>query len=155
MKADPKEGGRRYPKMKQEDLGDHDVVIFTIQDYEQRKMPDGNLLRLLHFAELEEADLPLRLNATQLEYLIAGLGSDETNDWIDKQVPIEKVTKQGPDGQDYDVVWVCAPESWPHLFKDAGLPIPSYVAALAKAVKPAAKKPAGIRRAKSGKGKRK
>ena len=141
-KVDPREGVRSFPKMRQEDLT-ADVEVFTVAGYEQRKMPDGGLVKELLFEEVE--NLPLRLNKTQVEYLIAGLGCDDSDDWAGKQVPVEKIKVQGPDGKDHNVVWVCAPETWVLYFKEAGIPVPDYAAKLVKevkAAKPATRKPA-------------
>lgn len=151
MRADPNEGVRSFPKLTQEDLGTDDVVVFTVSGYEQRTMPDGGMVKELHFEEI--GGVPLRLNKTQLGYLIDGIGSDDTDDWTGKQVPVEKITKQGPDGKDYKVVWVCAPESWAYIFREAGLPVPAYATKAVKVVQsaaPARKAAKGIKRGASG-----
>lgn len=146
-KVDPREGAKSYPKLTQSDLGQDDVVICTVMEYEQRTLPNGDMVKELHLEEF--GGLPLRLNRTQVQYLIDGFGSDESDDWKGKQLPIEKTTKQGPDGADYDVVWVCAPESWASIFREAGLAVPVYAARNAKTVKPVKPEPKAKARRKS------
>jgi len=122
MRVDPNEGGKVWPRLSQTDL-EADAAVLTIASFEERKLPNGDLIRELFFSD---ADKPLRLNKTQLKYLIEGLGTDETDNWKDCIVPIEKVTKEGPDGTLHDTVWISAPDTWAGLFRESGLKLPRH-----------------------------
>ncbi len=66
----------------------------------------------------------LYLNATSLQHAVAGFGSDETDNWTDKSVPVivvqteftdrvTKVTRTGPG------LWVAPAEDWKRLLRTA------------------------------------
>jgi len=122
MRVDPNEGGKVYPRLSQDDL-EADAAVLTVAGFEQRSLPNGDIVRELFFSD---ADKPLRLNKTQLKYLIEGLGTDESDSWKGCIVPIEKVTKEGPDGKLHDTVWISSPESCAGLFRESGLKVPRH-----------------------------
>ena len=121
-KVDPSKVGRETARITQDDL-EEDVAILTIRKYEEKEFTDaqGKQTRASLFFE-ETGELPLRVNKTQAGYLVEGLG-DESNDWIGKQVPVEKTEAEFPmgSGKMHPVVWVCAPEQWARIFAEAGV----------------------------------
>lgn len=122
MRVNLNDGPQIPKKLEQGDLS-ADVVIVTIAEFSQVKLKNGDLVRHLYFREL---DKPLRLNKTQIAYLIEGLGTDESTNWVDCVVPIERTEKEGPDANMHNVVWVSAPESWASLFAEAGEKLPAH-----------------------------
>ena len=137
-RARPGDYGKSRPKIEWDDL-EEQVAVLTIAGYEQgkddREDPPRPFL-LLTFKET--GDSVLFLSKTQIEYLIKGLGTDEMDDWIGQQIPVERVRKQYG-SEEYKKVWVSPPEDWAEY--DVGKKRPR-----ARPVKKAAKKTAKRKR---------
>lgn len=77
------------------------------------------------FMELHEfPGKGLYLNATSQDNAVAGFQSDETNEWIDKQVPVIEVQAAFEDRVTHVTtskpgLWVAPPEQWKKLLRDA------------------------------------
>ena len=116
-KARPDKLGTSRPKVMPDDLED-DVALVTIAAFEEGEVDDAEsasgkrYTAFLSFHELGEK--VLYLNKTQMEYLIAGLGSDDTDDWVDQQIPIERTRKQFG-SKSFDKVWVAHNDEWTDL----------------------------------------
>lgn len=115
-KASPDKLGTSRPKVMPDDLDDDvDVALVTIAAFEEGEVDDNEsasgkrYTAFLSFHELGEK--VLYLNKTQMEYLIAGLGSDDTDDWADQQIPIERIKKQFG-SKSFDKVWVVHNDEW-------------------------------------------
>lgn len=66
----------------------------------------------------------LYLNATSQQHAVAGFGSDETDTWLDKQVPVIVVVSEFEDpttGKKTPTrsLWIAAPEDWKGLLRTA------------------------------------
>lgn len=106
--------GTATPKITIDDL-EEDVAIVTIVGYEEDEIDDpeaadGKRLLAKMFFE-ETGDKCLFLNATMVDELTEGFGSDDSDDWINKKVPIEKrKVKFGRDK--FDKVYIVPAEDW-------------------------------------------
>lgn len=109
MKANRDKLGSRTPKLTVDDF-DGDVVVATIAGYEEFEVDDGDRTCATLLFE-ETGDKALFLNVTMMDDLIAGFETDETDDWIGKQVPLEK-RKSAFKGKTYNKVYVVPHEDW-------------------------------------------
>lgn len=113
-KVDPNKHGSSKPKLTVDDF-EEDVAILTIASFEEAEIddtesPDGKRMLAMLFFE-ESGDKAMYLNKTQLEYLIEGLESDDSDDWVNRQVPVE--IKRGTfRGKKYEKPHVVDPEEW-------------------------------------------
>lgn len=122
-KVDPNSIGKGgAARITQDDL-EEDMAILTVTRYEERKFKgaEGPETRAALYFE-ETGELALRLNKTQVGYLVERLG-EESDAWVGEKVPIEKTQSEFPmdSGKMHDVVWVCAPEQWDRIFAEAGI----------------------------------
>lgn len=122
-RIDPKEfAGGSTPKITHDDF-DGDYTILTLTSFEKVDVPDDSVesgtrkSAVLTFEETE--DKVLWLNGGMIETLVAQLGDDD-EEWIGKQVPVEKYTSRYR-GKEYDKVRVMATEEWTKAFKEAGV----------------------------------
>lgn len=121
MKASREKMGSRTPKLTVDDF-DGDVVILTIAAYEEFVMEQEEPPRLCATLLFNETgDKALFLNATMMDDLIAGFGTDETDDWIGQQIPLEK-RKSRFKGRQYDKVYVVAHEEWDEYLEPKSKP---------------------------------
>lgn len=109
MKASREKLGTRTPKLTVDDFSGKNV-IGTITGYDEFEVPGEDRLCAVLFFE-ETGDKALFLNATMMDDLIAAFGTDETDKWIGKKVPLEKrrVTFKG---KTHDKVYVVSHEDW-------------------------------------------
>lgn len=111
--------GTRTPKLTPEDL-EHDVEVGTIAGYQEDEIDDPEredgkrLLAKLFFEET--GNKALFLNVTMMDDLIEGLGTDETDDWVGQQVPIE-ARKSRFGTKTYNKVYIVAHEDWGKYLK--------------------------------------
>ena len=106
-KANPKALGKAAPKLVPDDL-EADVAVLTIAGYEEAtadddEAPGGKRLDAWLLYE-ETGDKRHYLNVTQAQRLVDEYG-DETDDWIGKPCPVEKV-KKSFGGKVFPKVWV-------------------------------------------------
>ena len=111
--------GSRTPKITPEDMT-QDVEIATIAGYEEDEIddpeaPEGKRLLAKVFFE-ETGEKALFLNATMMDDLIEGFGTDETDNWVGKKVPLE-VRKTKFRGKTYNKVYVVSHEDWAKFLK--------------------------------------
>ena len=72
------------------------------------------MLAMLFFEE--SGDKAMYLNKTQMEYLIEGLESNDSDDWAGKQVPVE--VKRGKfRGTPYEKPYIVDPNEWDEYLK--------------------------------------
>lgn len=118
-KVDPTKHGSSKPKLTVDDF-EEDVAILTIASFEEAEIddseaPDGKRMLAMLFFE-ESGDKAMYLNKTQLEYLIEGLDSDDSDDWAGQQVPVE--IKRGTfRGRKYEKPHVVDPDEWKDYLK--------------------------------------
>jgi hypothetical protein len=113
-KVDPNAHGSARPKLTVDDL-EEDVALLKIASYEEAEIddteaPDGKRMIAMLFFE-ETGDKAMYLNKTQLEYLIEGLDSDDSDDWAGHVIPVEKRSGSYR-GRKYEKVHVCDPDEW-------------------------------------------
>ncbi len=118
-KVDSSEFGSARPKIEWDDL-EEDVAVVKLVGVERGEVddadkPSGKRATLMLITE-ELGDKVLYLNKTQIDYLIAGLGSDDTDDWVGQQIPIER--KRVPFGKEsHKKVWVVHDSDWAEYMK--------------------------------------
>lgn len=107
----PDDYGKSRPKVEWDDMEDEVslVVIATVETGEDDRDDPPRPFVLLTFEET--GDSVLFLSKTQIEYLIEGLDTDESDDWVGKQIPIERVKKQYGK-KTFKKVWVAPPKDW-------------------------------------------
>lgn len=113
-KVDPTKHGSSRPKLSPSDL-EEDVAILTIASYEEAEIddadsPEGKRWIAMLFFE-ESGEKALYLNKTQIEYLIEGLESDDSDDWPGKMIPIE-VRRGRFRGTPYEKCHIVDPVEW-------------------------------------------
>lgn len=113
-KVDPTKHGSSRPKLSPDDL-EEEVAILEITSFEEAEIEDADRpegkrwIAMLYFEET--GDKALFLNKTQIQYLIEGLGSDDSEDWIGQPVPVE--VKRGRfQNQPYEKVYIVDPLEW-------------------------------------------
>jgi len=113
-KVDPTKHGSSRPKLTVDDF-EEDVAILTIASFEEAEIEDSDtaegkrMIAMLFFEE--SGDKAMYLNKTQLEYLIEGLESDDSDDWAGKQVPVEVKTGTFR-GKKYEKPHIVDPDEW-------------------------------------------
>ena len=83
----------KSPFIHGEDLEDGERVVVTIKDAREAEFPDGKVVPVLDFLELDQS---LTLNKTRVKRLVELLGED-TDSWIGARISIYQVpvTYQG------------------------------------------------------------
>jgi hypothetical protein len=111
------------PPLRVSDFGKADGLVCQIKEMHVDVGTTQTRSGKTTFAELYEfPGKGLYMNATSLQNAVDGFGSDETDNWLDKQIPIikvhaaftDKTTQQEKSGPN---LWVAPAEDWKSLMK--------------------------------------
>ncbi|MCL6507656.1 MAG: hypothetical protein K6T59_11565 [Bryobacteraceae bacterium] len=119
-KVDPNRYGNRRPKLTLDDLEGGDYIVLTIAAFDEAVFDDEEGKRVTPFLEFQETgDKVLFLNATQVRYLVDGFGTDESDEWIGRPIPLEAQTVTFR-GKRFEKLYIAPPERWDQLLAAAG-----------------------------------
>lgn len=120
----PKVTRNILPKpLRPDDLGGQATVVCTVKDVTvdapspQTRRGKSTFLRVVEYPEFG-----IYLNETSKDYAIQGFGSDDSDDWIGKLVPLVVVQSENmdrdPSAPRYvKKIWIAPPENWAVLLK--------------------------------------
>jgi hypothetical protein len=117
MKVQRDKYGSNTPKLTPDNL-EGEAAVLTVAGFDEQTFDGEDGKRVTPFLWFKETgDLVLYINATQIDYLVERLG-DESDNWIGKQVPVEKHSSTYK-GQRFEKVWVQPPERWDDAISEA------------------------------------
>lgn len=113
------------PPLRVSDFGNKEVLVCRVKAVKVNVPSEKGKRGRATFMELWEFEgKGLYLNATSQANAVAGFGSDETDNWVDKPVPVIVVNSEYEDPRTKvktvgKNLWVAPPEEWKSLMRNA------------------------------------